>query len=127
MTIGYNDPGWARRNPAECERGIPEFGFEELSDEVLDDLYYHTVPQDEKELVERFIEKHTVGGDPQDYAVPLVKHLIGEHRSAAMWLLADECLSMKTINAIWCAAEEMAQEDGMKRLQREYEPYHPYD
>ena len=101
MTIGYNDPGWARRNPAECERGIPEFGFEELSDELLDDLYYHTVP--------------------------LVKHLIGEHRSAAMWLLADECLSMKTINAIWGEAEEMAQEAGMKRLQSEYEPYHLYD
>ena len=127
MTIGYNDPGWARRNPAECERGIPEFGFEELSDELLDDLYYHTVPQDEKELVERFIEKHTMGGDPQDYTVPLVKHLIGEHRSAAMWLLADECLSMKTINAIWGEAEEMAQEAGMKRLQSEYEPYHLYD
>lgn len=34
MTIGYNDPGWGRRNPIECERGIPEFGFEELSDEA---------------------------------------------------------------------------------------------
>lgn len=101
MTIGYNDPGWARRNPSEYI--APEFGVDELSSEDLAELFWDIAPEDESQAV----------------AVALMKYINGESRNMTMAELLDECLSMKTINTIWRKTEEQVQKAGMERLTAE--------
>lgn len=98
MTIGYNDPGWARRNPSEYI--APEFGVDELSSEDLAELFWDIAPEDESQAV----------------AVALMKYINGESRNMTMAELLDECLSQRTINTIWRKTEEKVQKAGMERL-----------
>ena len=98
MTIGYNDPGWGRRNPSEYI--TPEFRVDELSSEDLAELFWDIAPEDESQAV----------------AVALMKYINGESRNMTMAELLDECLSQRTINTIWRKTEEKVQKAGMERL-----------
>lgn len=98
MTIGYNDPGWGRRNPSEYI--APEFGVDELSSEDLAELFWDIAPEDESQAV----------------AVALMKYINGEPRNMTVAELLDECLSQRTINTIWRKTEEKVQKVGMDRL-----------
>ena len=101
MTIGYNDPGWGRRNPSEYI--APEFGVDELSSEDLAELFWDIAPEDESQAV----------------AVALMKYINGESRNMTVAELLDECLSQRTINTIWRKTEEQVQKAGMERLTAE--------
>lgn len=101
MTIGYNDPGWGRRNPA--EHPAPEFTLYELGDDDLAELFWDIAPEDESQAV----------------AVALMKYINGESRNMTMAELLDECLSQRTINTIWRKTEEKVQKAGMERLSAE--------
>ena len=101
MTIGYNDPGFAQRNPA--EHPAPEFTLYELGDDDLAELFWDIAPEDESQAV----------------AVALMKYINGESRNMTMAELLDECLSQRTINTIWRKTEEKVQKAGMERLSAE--------
>ena len=98
MAIGYNDPGWGRRNPA--EHPTPEFTLYELDDGDLAELFWDIAPEDESQAV----------------AAALMKYINGESRNMAVAELLDECLSQRTINTIWRKTEEKVQKAGMERL-----------
>lgn len=101
MTIGYNDPGFAQRNPAEYP--APEFTLDELGDDNWAELFWDIAPEDESQAV----------------AAALMKYINGESRNMTMAELLDECLSQRTINTIWRKTEEKVQKAGMERLSAE--------
>ena len=95
MTIGYNDPGWGRRNPVEC--GANEYAEPELDDAILAELFYDIATADESDAV----------------ATRIMRHLIsGEYRDMTLRELIDECLSMGTVNQIWGNADKAAKRAG---------------